>query len=335
MDNKPITFKLSARVTSILITLIGVALYLLSFPITETTKIPFPIFIKEVLGTLGPTIISAGCVSLVLEISTIKVCIEDSIYNLIKGKLPLEHYPEEVVEAIQEKLIGLKCGKSIDIDETIYKFEPYLRSFLTKPYYDFHSYKYIVTPKQGFLHKSVQSRSTIINQNLEENYFTFSWTFISDSGLDIQNHTQSNIRIKKFTVNGTDCKAELISSCEVTKHEDIYDKFPFRVLFSYNLTNYATAEIEFDYEYTVEESDMTQSFKLAKPCRKFTHEIYIDGSRSDDWSLSVNAFTAFYANGSPLERKYLTEAKTNKVCKISFDDWTLPGAGYVITFIKK
>lgn len=338
MKRERIDFKLSSKATSILITVTGLLLYVVSLFINAEGSKTWVIFAKKILETIGPTIISVGCVSLVLEISTIQKCVEAAISDLVKGEFPMESYSPAVIEKMRMKAVEAKCAgrmKFKDINDTVYGLEPYLFNEIRDAYYESHTCKYVVVPESDKIVKKVYLNGTMRNDHNQENLFRFSWSFKEREGVTLENLTRDCIKIKKFIVNREDYTNEAKKRFKISKSDNPYEKYPFNVSFSWDFSDYKRVEFEFDYEYYVEPDDMAQAFKLMRPCKKFYHEVYIDGKDADKWELSVNAFAAFNSNGHPLKKYYSTDVMTSRACKILFDTWALPGAGYVVTFVKK
>lgn len=297
--------------------------------------------VQTIIDTLGSTFISAGIVSIVLEISTIRKCVESAILDLIRGEVLLEGLSVEAANKVHQKTIEARCGGDLsfgEIKNTAYWLEPYLFEEIKDIYFESHECKYIVCPKEDRIEKNVDLHVIICNKHHKENKFGLTWGFKLRSGVTKDNVGETCIAIQSFKINNVDRTNEAKQSLTVSGldgGQDIYDEYPFNVHFNWDFGTQERVDVSLKYKYHVEVYDLAQSFKLSTPCKKFRHEVYIEGEHIDEWGLSVNAFSSFYHDKHPMKDFCRVDKMTSKACQVSFDAWTLPGAGYLVAFYKK
>lgn len=326
-----ISFHMSAKAVALLMIAVGFIITICTGDTAATRSVA-----KGMLDVLGSTLLSAGLVSLLLEISTIKNCVKDAIRDLISGDFPMASLSEDSIQHIYKNVIAARSGEmSYDqIEKSIYCLEPHLFQERKSAYYESHKAKIVVTPLSNIILKKVTTTTELRNKYEEQCSVDYAWGFKRqpDSTPD---KIKSKLEIKKFIVNGRDKTETARNKLTLVKSDDIYEKYPLTLKFSWDVGKSEYTKIEFEYEYSVEIDDAVQSFKLMRPCKLFQHEVHIDGANVDDWALAPTAFASFNCSGHPLEKHFTTERMTSKACRISFDEWTLPGAGYVISFFKK
>ena len=330
---KNIRFNLNSKAISILIMICGIAIFSLSLIIAETSSTVL-IFIKRILEAIGPTFISAGCVSLLLEISTIQKCVEDAILNLMQGNFPMEAFSSDVIKKIKAKSVqALSPDKKID--ETAYSLEPYLLGQMNKSYYDYHECKYVLYPDfENKKIKKIVSLKGILCKGAETtSSYEYKWLFKREEGITAKNFSDF-VKITKFKVFKENRTQDAKKKLNFSESENKFDEYPFCISFYWDFSDYSRVEFEFEYEYCVTMEDLSQTFKLMKPCRKLKHTILIEGTNSDEIRLSASAFAAFNTTGQPSEKKYCANLLTHHTCTVNFDAWALPGAGYVVNLVR-
>lgn len=87
--------------------------------------------ILDILNTIGGTLFSAGIVSILVEISTIKGIVSDALNNVLEGNVPLDSYSNSVLGKINKKIAAKRGNVGIEkIDNSIYCLEPRRVKFL-------------------------------------------------------------------------------------------------------------------------------------------------------------------------------------------------------------
>lgn len=336
---KKVHFEFDTKGMACIMAVIGGIMCLVAKSITVETAVESGI--QTIVDTLGSTLISAGIVSIVLEISTIRSCVESAILELIQGDVPLEGLSVEAANKVHQKSMEARCRGELSFEEinnTVYRLEPYLFDEIKDIYFESHECKYVVCPKEDRIEKSVDLRVVICNKHHKENKFGLTWGFKKRPGVTKDNVGETCIALQTFKVNGVDYTNEAKTSLTVSGldgEQDIYDEYPFNVHFNWDFGIQERVEVSLKYKYHVEIHDLAQSFKLSTPCKKFRHEVYIEEEHMDEWGLSVNAFSSFYHDKHPMKAFCRADKMTSKACQVSFDAWTLPGAGYLVAFYKK
>lgn len=145
----------------------------------------------------------------------------------------------------------------------------------------------------------------------------------------------NNFKLIQFRINGKDIPKESFEIEDIPKqtYQNYYD---YKIKSNINLEKIKVNVVEIIYEYNVPIFDITQSYKITLPCKKLDHEFRIneDCGTREKWTLSASAFTTFFCNQKEYDSKYKVEQSTDDRVKIIFNDWALPGAGYVVTLNK-
>ena len=153
---KKIHIKLSAVFFALILAIVGILFFL--FAKLPDWEFKYNEIVMTLVGNLGLTFISAGLVSIVLEISTIKNYIEDAIINLTKGDLPLETLSTDSLNNIHLKAAGLRTKDHIGSEElknTIYIFEEKLLNCAENVYYEYHKQKCTIDITDDFFFKII------------------------------------------------------------------------------------------------------------------------------------------------------------------------------------
>ena len=98
--------------------------------------------ILDIFNVVGTTILSAGLVSVVLEVSTIKKYVSDALKNVLNTDFPLDSYSDKNLSILNKK-IAAKLGKVNEefIVDSIYKLEENLIELLDGLYYKYYNTK--------------------------------------------------------------------------------------------------------------------------------------------------------------------------------------------------
>lgn len=292
---------------------------------------------KNVLNSLGATLVSVGLVSILIEISTINSVVNKAIKTILNDDIPLESYSDNFLKRLKNRITAKISGNSINkLQKSIYLLEPNLLNLTKSLYYEYHNMRCDVIPNKNnnLFTKKISIEYKIINEFELENHVRFGLSLYDIKPNMTDDERKSSIKIKKFTVN----EADLINDPHITTQiiptniDDAYE-YDYMYKFERPLQKCREHTVKLEYEYITAQSDLTQSWKLKYPCKKTEHTISIKGN--DNWGLKVNAFASFYHNDSELGKSFKAEQSVDKSAKIEFNEWTIPGAGYVISYNNK
>lgn len=335
MNQKEQKTKVTISLSSIciIIILIGFLLILLtSIDITNAWWV-WDNILKNVLSAIGTTLLSAGLVSIVLEISDIKDSVSTAINKILQGDFSFKGYSnDKLIEANNKiALSRLNFNEGDDVlNDSIYEFyEPQLLQSVKSVYYKYHNAVFKITPMSDLqLFKfDVECNYEIINRYNLPNKMNFKIKSYSVSD------SKCEFKLLKFQVNGED--VEYIIKSENGDNNIYYDK---KINVDYDFKDLKEAKVSLKYEYYSPMFDIRQSYKVTKPCQQLEHKIYIlpDSGNSDiEWKLEATAFSAYYINQKNIDDKVRVEQAVNDSIKIKIDNWMFPGSGYVTMYIKK
>lgn len=332
-DNN-VKMNFSSKSISIILTIIGILLILItSLEISDDATV----FLKVIISagnSIGLTLLSVGLVSILIEISTIDSVVNKAIKTVLSDEIPLESYSDSFLSRLKNKISAELTGISINnLQKSVYILEPNLLDLTNSLYYEYHKAQCDVIPdksKQIFL-KKFKIEYKIINENGFDN-----WVKLGLSLYDIKPNMSNeerlnNVKIKKFFVNDTNLIDDPLVERSIipTDVDDLYE-YDYTYIFKRQLQKCREHKVVLEYEYTTTQNDLTQSWKLKYPCKKIEHSVTIKGK--NDWRLKANAFASFYHTDSKLQNFFKVEQTIDKSAKIEFDKWTIPGAGYVISY---
>lgn len=338
------SFHLSPKVVLIILTVLGLALIVLSDYKYKSPAGWWEKGGKGVVNSIGCTLISAALISLLLEISTIHSFIENAIKNLFTGEVTLDKYTDTELKKISKSIFYKRANieSTIPIRDTLFDFEEKLINSISEKYYDYHVNRTILTPissKQIFK-KHVETEYKLILPHKTPYSGVFYWKIFSPKYNMSEDEIKKEFSILELTVCGKKISPENMPPIQiknVSKNE--YNFYDYVV--SIKLPEFKTKEytVKTIVEYNVPYYDTSHIYKMRSVCKFFKHTMSIrpDENDKDEWELSGNAFTAFYQDQtySSETDKYKVEQSTPDSITVNFSQWALPGFGYVIIAHKK
>lgn len=269
-------------------------------------------FIKKCCEIIGTTLFSAGLVSVVVEISTIKNLVQVAFKDVLNAEFPLDAYSEERMKKLGIDLARKRCKNTMS-DETfcnsVYKMESELLNLVDGLYLEYHNAKYIVKPndeKNTFI-KKVSVDYKVINKFNLENKVEFNLClFDSEEGMRDSDRKKAFI-LNKFMVNETDLLAEKDKCIRIEPiPKKAHSTYTYRLFFTRELQKCKEHKVVLEYEYEIPQSDVTQTYKISTPCKRLSHEILIDEKKSiSNWRITPSAFTSFYCNQNESDGGFL------------------------------
>lgn len=293
--------------------------------------------LHSILNCLGTTLISVGLVSILVELSTIKSVIDEAMKNVLSKNIPLEAYSDEFLNTLKTRITARVSKHSEErLQESVYKLEPYLLNLTNSLYYEYSILKCTVIPDdtKNLFTKKVFIEYEIINDYGLDNRVKLGVALYDMKPNMTENERLQNITIKEFWVNEDNLTNDPLVTQKIIplNPEDPYE-YDYMFVFERPLQKCVSHKVKLVYEYITPQKDCTQSWKLKYPCKKTEHTISI--KNNDNWMLRANGFASFYHNTSELGEYYKVDQSVDKCAKIEFNEWAIPGAGYVISFNQK
>lgn len=285
---------------------------------------------------VGSTLFSAGVVSVLVEISTIKSLVSDALDNVLQGRFPLEAYSPKVLANINKK-IAAKRGKvqPEKIDDSIYSVEPKLIELLDGLYYTYYNASYEITPDEdrGVFKKYVTLDYEIINEHENVNRVAYDIRLYNVDESMSDDQKKAAFKVKSFRINETDLTSEADKYKTIIPIREKHAEYQYAIKFDRELQHCVSHKIHFEVEYDVPIYDTSQIFRLTHPAKSMVHEIYVNNKTAHMWNIRGAAFVAFYCQENNNHGFHVTQ-KHETDLQIAFRNWCVPGAGYVAYLVK-
>ena len=287
---------------------------------------------QRIVNTVGTTLLAASIVSVILEVSSIKSMVNSSIKAMFEGDISLDGFSNDSLNKLNNKIAAKRSSVQIEgenMGSTIYACEPKLLDLLGGTYYSRHLCKTYLTmdPENGVINKKLVMDYEIVNNYENTNWVEHEFLVYNPKGGETDEVWKNNFSINKFIINETDLTNKAQDYLEIKpiprKEHKYYET---QISFKKELQKCKKHRIQLEFVYTIPITDKIQAFKVNKPAKSVEHTYVIVGP--DKYNLTANAFTSFYCNEND---EYKVEVLTDTDVKIRFNNWTLPGAGYVIT----
>ena len=341
MGKKKLQIKFGVTTTCGLLFLAGVSLIIVSYyPFKEPWS-----WWKDwghlVANALGTTLVASCVISLILEISNINSIFRGVLSNILNEDFPFDAYSMGNLEQFKYRIATYECGdgmKSEQLLGSVYKYEKNLLHLAKSIYYDFHKASYTIQPKatDGLIEVRAKIEYRVINKFGADNNIRFKLRTYSLDGKNPQESHENNFVLNNFEINGQQVENPEIVIEAIPKEIDS-NYYDYKVKILKSLGKQKTTTVKMDYTYNVPIYDKTQSYKLTVPCKRLEHQIKIkkDIGTNEEWELKTNAFTAFYYKQKDPDSQFRVEPIGSDYVRIAFDDWIIPGGGYVLNFSKK
>ncbi len=294
--------------------------------------------ILSIIEVIGTTLLSAGLVSVIVEISTIKSLVSNAFKNILCGNFALDGLSMDTLNIIKKNIVVKTLDlKNRDLLNTPYKYEKNLLNCVNEKYYDYHNVTYHITPdsKNNCFHIKTKIDYSIVNKNLIDNNFEVRLKLykIPDSEKDyrITNNFSASVIINDKKIPISD-----ILSIEPVTHnsESTYYNCKIRI---FKELEHTKNKIKAELNYDVPMFDSCQSFKISAPCKNIEHKFYInkDSTTNEEWMIQANAYSTFYHRQDEEGSNYKVEQNVDDSLIIRYTDWALVGNGYCVFYQKK
>lgn len=347
---KSIEVIISTRIFMFILTIVGVVLYVLVqmyISVCTNNKVIIPTFINislNVIIILSGTFISTGVLSFFLGITSIKQNIQETVLdtystfseNILNCDFNIDNYNDELLENLKKKMVikslknqNMDCSK---LDNSVYSMEKNLVELVRGLYYEYHDMTTVLIPdlESKTIKKKITVEYNVVNINKIFNQIKFQIGFYKNSIM-----TEDQVKFTLFQINKVVFTTEDIETYKKMDSIDINGDKYYIFTFERELHDCDEHTIRMEYEYDIPIEDLTHTFKIPLPCKKLNHNFIISGKDTDNWNLDVNAFTSWFHVSSPMEREFRVISQTKQNSEIKFSNWSLPGAGYVISLAKE
>lgn len=347
-DGLNVTFGISI-LTKLLI-IIGLMIYLISY--LDYSNVPglsiINVQFKDVLKNLGMTGISAGLVSIVVEISSIKSVINDAILKVVSGDFPYEKFDLKRLDELHTQISVHRCkGESVsicDLKNSVYSLENKLLCVSEGVFYEYNKANFVIKhdANKRVFWKRAEFNYYIIDKYGKDPKIKFGLSVIHPTDDMTEQRLHELFRIRKFEIkpdNGEkkDLTDEANNYVHISSTEkQLHAMYKYEIEIEYKLPQRTGSKVTLEYEYEVPDYDILQSYKINYPCKTIEHTFDISSSdNSENWELAGDAYTAFsFPEEGKDDGKVVKQSVPNSM-RVHFENWSLPGAGYVVAFLKK
>ena len=302
-------------------------------------KILWNQFINPFFNTIGMTLLSAGFVSVVVELSTIQNVIDKAIANIMNAEFPINHFSDEKLNYINKRVAAARCKTDLEfIQNSIYELEPYMIESIRGLYYNYHNMKQIINPDEanGCFIKEMKYTYEVINRFELENRVRHTFKLYNLKPNMTKDELMQEFKVSEFKINSTDLIDEAekyFTFEELGKNSG--EGYDYLVVFCRKLQACKKHKVVIQFEYKTPIYDTTSAFKLLLPSKSIEHKIFIKNERNaaTEWKIHGNAYTSFFC-GNNNENGFSVSNDLDTNMTIKFEKWCIPGAGYVISYIK-
>lgn len=328
-----------------LMLLSGGIVFAVSYTISAEEAVnPILAAIKDAAQNIALTLISAGLISALVEMSTITTVVKNALQKLVSGDFLFDKFSEERLTELNRQLAVQRSGKcdlkADQLDKTIYFLEPKLLEDSVGIYYEYHRTTTIIQPDEEnkMFNKWVSAEYRLNNRFKEPHSIKLCISLVNNSENLSDEDIRKLFKIEKFEIycapeeesDDKNLENKLIENdLESLVQIEAIEKKPhttynYMIKIEYPIENIATCLVKLQYSYNIPMSDPLQSFKLNHPCKEFEHTITI---RDSNWEIMADAYTAFFFTDE--NRDYQVSQNVPSSVSIVFKDWALTGAGYM------
>lgn len=336
-ENQSDSFWLKPVPLSFLLMGLGGLIYFFLFNYNTAGK---PHFLIEIGKVLCGVTLSTGFIGLLLEIKTIKSTILSVLNTILDGDYKLDSYSIEKLQAIKKRIIIAEHNNKFsetELENSIYTLETHINAFITSKYYELDETCCWIEPDEQsqVFRKRFKRKLIICNKYSDSNVFKMTLKLVREK----QDTDYKNWLIfKEFKVSTDtgqelhDLKDEIQGILKVEElPEDDRSPYTHKLSVEKQLDGNQKLTVYIEYQYYSPMTDFTQTFKSILPCREFCHKVFIEGKYDNNWTFAINGFTPLYYPGSNLSDKFKVNVHTSKSGEVIFNNWCLPGTGYVVS----
>lgn len=298
----------------------------------------FWVFVIKIIEVIGTSLFSAGLVSVIVEISTIRNIVAHAFKNILSGVFELDGLSQSALIRLKQdislKLLGIS---NKDLSNSPYKYEDRLLNSVNEKFYKHHNITYHITPDENnnCFHVKTKIDYDIVNKNMIDNFFEVRLKLYEikneNATAEIGNNFSASVNI-----NGDDIDTKDILFNEPVKHhgESTYYNRKIRI---FKELEGSKNKIKAELNYDVPLFDICQAFKISAPCKNIEHKFYInsDVQTGQQWMIQANAYSTFFHRQEEEDSNYKVEQNVDDSLIIRYTDWALVGNGYCVFYQKK
>lgn len=248
----------------------------------------------------------------------------------------------KIIRKLEKEII---YQKKMDDENTLYDFvNKEVISLVKIPYYESVDLNVDCYYEGEKLRKDI-IRTIVWNTNNNEGFLpkleTITQTyFMSDEEEAKGTQGSEQQKIKPYTINKLFIQKEdytnKIQYCEERTDNVTYNKKSY---YKFKDVNFVSKEIELlemveNYTTIVDKSDMTFSYRVYRPCKRFSVTFSFDNKEMEP-SVSVFAFKDCNLDAVALDRERIKTVYNNKTISVRINDWILPGDGVLFIIMPK
>lgn len=322
---------------------LGALLYIASQGTYKTfDRWTYSLITKNLLEIFGTTMISASLVSCVIEISSLKHLLQNAYKGMLDLNFPLDGYSLKQLESLNKRIAICRLNEKVtekEITNSVYEYEQNLLDLLDEPYFEYHNQNTVLTPitSKHVFKKKISTNYKLVNKQQQNFPLTFTldiYSMFKDiNNINLQEELNMSVKLDDIPLKKDVINKHLSLQNIKEEYKDSYD---YKIKFDYPLGEKKEYRVFVEYEYEIPDHDLTQAYKMTKPCKNFKHKFYMqeDLDSKNKWGFIGNAYTAFYCNQNDPDSNYKVEQSVNTEVTITFNKWALPGAGYVLLLKK-
>jgi hypothetical protein len=297
-------------------------------------------FLIEIGKVLCSVAISTGFIGLLLEIKTIKSTMLTVLNTILDGDYKLDSYSIQKLHSIKKRIIIAEHNNKFtesELENSIYALEKNINSFITSKYYELDETCCWIEPdeEKKIFKKRFKRKLIICNKYSDGNVFKMTLKLVKAKyDKDYENW----LIFKEFKVytdtsqEPQDLKQQIQDIIKIEElPEDDRSPYTHKLSVERQLDGNQKLTVFIEYQYCSPMTDFTQTFKSILPCEEFCHKVFIDGKYDNNWTFAINGFAPLYYPGSNLSEKFKVDVHTNKSGEVIFNNWCLPGTGYVVS----
>lgn len=244
---------------------------------------------------------------------------------------------EEILNRLEKQLLYKSL---VSTENTLYDFaNSEIKKLSKEPFYESMYLNVNCYVKDGFIYKKIIRKYTLnysmiktFTYDLEK--LTKTW-FTDDSDDDSYN-------ISKLTINDVDFFEYIQKESGIDKTKDTkYNKYIFYhfdesvdSIYKNIYNEEETLNVEVEYTTKVNVLDLTMSYRVYSPCKKFDVVFTYDKNMLDVF-CEVFSFKDRIPNEQSICKDRIKLVTNDNCINVSFKDWILPGDGIIFVFALK
>jgi hypothetical protein len=278
---------------------------------------------ESVLTEVGIALIILGGVTLTLEFVDITNFFIDKLTHILVNDGFIDKVDKDQLirlkKHIEQKLYFK--DQTVDPKSFLHFVQDEVTPLLESCYYNDYSNYIDCKVQDNYFKKIIHRRYEIINPNKEPEKMDIS---VNNEMYKIPGIDNNEIfKIMSLKVDKVDKTSNFI--LEYKDLENIDSTYNLNVTGSYSYTVEDKSVVEFTFQTITPLSDIQFINSIVKPCKTYSSTFILNAD--DTYSLTGNAFGF-------MEKKKLIKTKLSKGFALKFNNWALPGDGFIFTIIK-